>query len=160
MKVEYLFSRNNKIGSKLISWAAKSEKLGLEDLPSHVAVLLNGNLVIESTLFTGVRLIPYEKWLEINTLVAKIPCDNLYRPSTEIFEHLCKFWGNKYDWFGIAYFSWCYIRLMLLGKELPTENKWERPDYYFCTEFIELLSGCECSMKSPAKLLSEWTTSN
>jgi hypothetical protein len=54
MKIDYLFSKNNKIGSRLISWAAKFENTGLEYNPSHIAILLNDTWVIESTFFTGI----------------------------------------------------------------------------------------------------------
>ncbi len=63
MKVDYLFSRNPKSTvSKLIAWAAKYEKLKLDKYPSHIAVLLDETIVVESTLLTGVRMIPYSSW--------------------------------------------------------------------------------------------------
>lgn len=157
MKVEYLFSRNNKIGSRLISWAAKAEKLGLEENPSHIAVLLNNEIVIESTLSTGVRIIPYSKWLEKNRQLARIPCTNLYRPSMDVFAELTSLWGKKYDWKGILFFGLSYLRLMIFKTEMPKENLWQNKDRYFCTEFAAILSGCKCSMDSPAKLMAEWS---
>lgn len=157
MKVEYLFSNNKKCGSRLISWAAKYEELGLEEVPSHVGVLLNGRIVVESTFFTGVRMLPYHKWLEINNEVAKIPCNDLHRPSNEVFKHLTDFWGKGYDWLGILYFAYKYIKLIAFKEPLPRHNRWEKKDKYFCTEFVAILTGCECSMHSPAKLLKDFT---
>lgn len=153
MKVEYLFSNSNKLGSKLIAWSANFEKLGLDDNPSHVAVLLNDNLVIESTFFSGVRIIPYTKWLDINNEVARIPCANLYRPSMDVFKELTSLWGKSYDWLGIIYFAYRYLKLALFKEKLPKVNKFQKPNSYFCTEFVAILSGCDCSMMSPAKLL-------
>lgn len=156
MKVEYLFSKNKKIGSRVISWAAKYEKLELDNNPSHAAVLLNENIVIESTFFTGVRIIPYKRWLEINTEVARIPCNNLHRKSMDVFDELTKLWDEKYDWLGILFFAISYIKLILFKEKLPEKNKWQDKNKYFCTELLARLSGCGCSMHSPAKLLSEW----
>jgi len=157
MKVEYIFSNNKKIGSRLIAWAAKYENLGLEENPSHVAVLLNDTLVIESTFSTGVRIIPYAKWLEKNNEVARIPCDNIYRPSMDIFKELTSLWGKKYDWSGILFFGLSYLKLIIFKKPMPKNNKWQKPDLYFCSEFVEVLSGHKCSMHSPAKLLKDWS---
>jgi hypothetical protein len=41
MKVNFIFSRRNAIGSKLISWASKYENLGLEKILSHGTILIN-----------------------------------------------------------------------------------------------------------------------
>lgn len=156
MKIEYLFSRNKKWGSRLIAWAAKYEKLDLEDNPSHIAVLVNNRLVIESTLGTGVRMIPYKKWKEINEELYKIPCDEAERPSRQITNLIDRIWGKKYDWKGIAYFAYCYLRLIFLNERMPARNKWERKSHYFCTEFVGKLVGKNYSMKSPARICNDW----
>lgn len=153
MNIYYLFSKNKKIGSRIISWAAKYEKLGLEKLPSHAAVLLNEEIVIESTLSSGVRMVPYSRWKEINTQVAKIKCRNFDRPSKEVLEGVVNLWGKKYDWKGILYFGLSYLNLIIRGKQLPSKNKWENKDKYFCTEYQTLLSGIGDAMTSPAKML-------
>lgn len=153
MKVEYLFSRNNKIGSKIISWASSHEKLNLDVYPSHVAVVLDGTWVIESTLFTGVRIVPYSKWIVFNEELYRIPCIQNHRPSVDILEKATKVWHKKYDWLGIMYFAICYLGVIFNGSKLPSENKWQNKNKYFCTEYVGQLSGIEYSMTSPAKLL-------
>lgn len=157
MKVEYLFSNNNKLGSKIIQWASKKEKIPMENLPSHVAVLIDNKLVIESTLSTGVRIIPYFKWKKINNEIAKIPCKKDYKSPKEIFKAFIILWGMKYDWLGILYFAKCLLLMIIFKKELPKRNKWEHKNKYFCTEFVARLTNIDCSMKTPAKLLHEWT---
>ena len=79
MKVDFLFSRRDKIGSKLISWAAKYENLGLRDNPSHAAILINGKFVIEAVMGSGVRIVPYFKWKEINEELYRIPSEDVSR---------------------------------------------------------------------------------
>lgn len=157
MKVEYVFSNNNRAGSKLIKWASSFEKLNLDTTPSHVAILLNDKMIIESTLFTGVRIAPYSKWLEINELVARIPCSNLHRPSSEVVGLLMDRWNRKYDWMGIAFFALSYLRFIVFKTRLPETNKWQNPDKDFCSEYVSILSGEDLSMKSPARILKEWS---
>jgi hypothetical protein len=150
MKVHFLFSRNKKIGSKLISWAASFEKLQLEHLPSHVAVLLDEAWVIESTMNQGVRILPYESWLNINEQLYKF--ESNVNSSKFVLEAAAKLWGRKYDWVGILYFGIKYIELMLWGRKLPIKNKWQKTEAYFCTELIAILEGKDYSMTSPAHL--------
>jgi len=156
MKVEYLFSRNDKLGSRLICWAAKYEELELAQPPSHIGILINDTWVIESTFFTGVRIIPYWKWRQKNLQLHRIPCWQTNRRSKEVLATLLNVWGKGYDWKGITYFAYKYLRLILFGEKLPKQNKWQRPNKYFCTEYAALLTGEDFAMKSPAKICNEW----
>lgn len=156
-KVYYLFSKNKKIGSKLISWGSSLYKEDITELnngiPSHVAVLFGDCLVIESTLATGVRLIPYNKWLEINEELYKLECPHDFNILEEKKKDLLfEMWGKKYDWFGILYFAKCMLKKYLFNTELPETNKWERENYFFCTEFAGRLSEYNYSMTTPAKM--------
>jgi hypothetical protein len=153
----YLFSRNKKCGSKLISWSSKlftSHVKNVDPLkiPSHVAVLIDETYVIESTLTTGVRIIPYNKWKLINEELYKIP------KAGKGECHKCllfEVWGKKYDWFGIGYFMYQITKHLLFKTELPNKNKWERENYFFCTEFAARLEGYNYSMTTPAKMCND-----
>ena len=151
MKVDYLFSKNNKIGSKLISWASSFEQLDMGLLPSHVAVLLNDTWVVESTFTSGVRVVPYDKWLDINEELYKVPCSTTDRSSTQILKTATEIWSKSYDWAGIAYFAVCFVNLIAFKKPLPAENKWENKNRYFCTEYVERLTKMDLRMHTPAK---------
>jgi 23S rRNA pseudouridine2604 synthase len=75
--ISYLFSRNKKIGSRLISWASGLLVKDLRKVPSHMAVLvemdsLPEGLVIESVFDAGVRIVPYKSWLRLNELCYKV----------------------------------------------------------------------------------------
>jgi hypothetical protein len=39
---------------------------------------------------------------------------------------------------------------------LSSINLWENKNKYFCTEYVALLTNENFSMKSPAKICSEW----
>jgi hypothetical protein len=133
--VTLLFSSNKKIGSKLIStgtWLLEKDCRYFgkpSEVPSHVAVRYK-DMVIESTLFTGVRIITYAEWLKINNPLhaIDIQCDE-----SLVENNLIKMYGKKYDWLGIFYFT---VRLLTPGA--PKENKWQDSDKYFCTEFASL----------------------
>lgn len=153
MKVEYLFSRNKKIGSRLIAWAASYEKLPIKEIPSHCAILLDETWVIESTLFTGVRVAPYEKWKIINEELYRIPCVTASRDSKETLSLATSVWNKGYDWPGVLYFLFCYVQLILFKRSIPKENKWQKKRLYFCTEYMAKLTGLNFSMASPAKAL-------
>lgn len=156
MKVEYLFSRNKKWGSRAIAWAASHENTGLEQIPSHAAVLIDETWVFESTFSSGVRVVPYSEWLKINEELYKVPCSIKVRSSKDTLEKAAKLWGSKYDWLGILFFTWRYLGLILLKKPLPSKNRWESPDRHFCTEFMAKLTEEDYSMKSPARICANW----
>lgn len=155
MKIQYLFSRNKKIGSKLIAWASKYENLDLEHIPSHGAILINEKMVVESVFGSGVRIVPYHKWKEINEELYKIDCEQGPRSSTDIVTQMMGLWGKPYDWNGIAYFAYRFIRLIMFKETMPKKNKWERASHLFCIELIGKVSGLYYSMTSPSKMCAK-----
>lgn len=159
-KLYYLFSRNQKIGSKIISWASGTLVKDLEKVPSHMAILIEVNgipdLVFESTLSSGVRIVPYKNWLEINEECYKIPCIK-QRKVDEIFNLVHEYWGKKYDWLGILYFIPCFIAHFLFKVPFPKENAWQQENRYFCNELGGEIAGYEkYSMVTPAKMCSDF----
>lgn len=161
MTYHYLFSKNKKIGSRFIAWGSSFFKEDIDQLtngiPSHVAVLINECLVIESTLSTGVRIIPYNKWKEINEELYKIKCIQEYNNLEEKKKELLfEMWGKKYDYIGILYFAKAVLKYLLFNVPLPKQNKWEREDYFFCTEFAARLANYNYSMTTPAKMCNEF----
>lgn len=156
MKVDYLFSRRpHSISSSLISWASSKEGFKLEAYPSHMAVLLDNTMVVESTFTTGVRIIPYSHWIKKNEELYRIPCKEI-RNSQDTLNAAFRLWGKKYDWMGIMYFAWRFLGLMLLKKPLSAKNHWQSDNKYFCSEYAGSLTGQDFSMKSPAKICHEW----
>ena len=156
MKIQYVFSRNKKCGSKLIAWGSSLFTTHVTNLkngiPSHVAVLLDERLVVESVLTSGVRIVPYKKWASFN--------EELYRVDRtkkgECMNCLLnEMWGKKYDWFGITYFAYSILKHLIFQSELPKVNKWERENYFFCTEFAARLDGYNYSMTTPAKMCND-----
>jgi hypothetical protein len=153
MKVEYLFSKNKHIGSRVISNMSSFITKGLDKYPSHVAVLLDDTFVIESTMLTGVRLIPYEQWKKINKELYKIPCERGDCPIFVIQELLFEMWGKKYDKLGLIWFGWQVFKYVAFKKSLPCKNEWEQEDKFFCTEFAGRLAGKNYSMTTPSEML-------
>jgi hypothetical protein len=161
MKLYYLFSRNEKIGSKLISWASGLLVKDLEKVPSHVAILLefegiSEQFVIESVLESGVRIIPLSVWLQRNELCYKIFCGK-ERTLDDIFKIVNSIWGKKYDWLGISFFALCFIKHLLFKTPFPKENAWQQEDHFFCSEAAGKISGYEkTGMATPAKMCSDF----
>lgn len=154
--VHYLFSRNKKIGSKLISWGTKHLQPEISDTPSHIAILINNRWVHESTLDSGVRVISYTKWLEINEEIDKIQCPIGPRDYSEIKTIFKEIKGNKYDYLGVTYLGISLGANKFLGTSIPETNKWESKDKYFCCEAVEKLTGLNStSMKAPVQLMVE-----
>jgi hypothetical protein len=160
MQLYYLFSRNQKVGSRVISWASGLLVKDLEKVPSHMAVLIEQDgyesLVFESTLDANVRILPYKNWLQINEECYKIECIKK-RTNSEVFTHVHNLWGKKYDWGGIAFFAICFIKHILFKIPFPKENAWQTDDKYFCNELGGVIVGYgKYSMVTPAKMCSDF----
>jgi len=155
VKIQYLFSRRPLAGSKLISWGTNHQypDLSFEEVPSHVAVLINGKWVIESTLATGVRVIGYNKWKEINIEVAKIDCVRKDWSFSVIKGMFKEIKGRKYDWGGIIYLAFRLAKQKYLGKPLPSVNKFNDPNKYFCTEVLSKMTGLTYEMSTPVDVM-------
>ena len=151
MIIHYLYSKNSKIGSKIISWGSSFDT-SLKEIPSHVAVLINNKLVVESTFSSGVRIIPYKNWKDINQELYKIPCVQPIRNSGEIVAEIARMWGRPYDWKGIIYFAYAMLKLILFKTPLSKKNTWQRPGHYFCTELVGRIANVEFEMLTPAKM--------
>jgi hypothetical protein len=152
VQLHFLFSRNHKLGSKLISWGTHSLNPRQEPTPSHIALLVNKRWVFESTLSDGVRIVSYKKWLEINEEVKCIPC---YKQFTYVdikceFKKLKK---KRYDYFGVIYFGYRLVLLKALFIPLPKQNLFNASNKYFCSEAIGKLLGEDYSMKAPTQLI-------
>lgn len=151
--VHYLFSKNNKIGSYGIRILTKSlSNIQLTQVPSHVAILVNGRWVHESTFNSGVRVVSYDKWLEINTEVFKKKTKRKldYKEIKESFRAIK---DKKYDWLGVIYFAVHILANILIGKKIPSENKWESKDRYFCSEVIGSMLKISFSMVAPIQIM-------
>lgn len=148
--LHYIFSRKEKWGSKLISWAS-NKITPIENCPSHVALLVNNKWVFESTLDKNVRVISYKKWKKINIETHKLKCSQ-ERTFQELKNVLKPLKGKKYDWLGIIYFSYRILLNFLFQVKIPKHNKLEQKNAYFCCEAVGELTKTDYSMTTPAQL--------
>lgn len=165
MNVSYLFSRNKKIGSRAIAWASGLLIKDLEKTPSHMAILIEfdnllESIVLESTLDSGVRIVPYTNWLKINELCYKIP-SNKKHDLNDILQTVVDYWGKKYDWGGIAYFAFRFLLHFFFKTPFPKENAWQCNSKFFCNELCgEIAEYQGYSMATPAKMCSDFLKQN
>jgi len=149
--IKLLFSRNKKIGSRLISRFTRFLS-PFKETPSHTAILVNNKWVIESTLESGFRVIGYRKWLQLNEIV--------YSSTTNLSwdfvkKRTKKLKGKKYDYFGVIYLGWRVLLLKYLNISKPKKNLFDHKDKYFCTEVVGNLMDINCQMITPIELLNK-----
>ena len=152
VSVSILFSKNKKIGSRLIRFFTNHfSELKQEEVPSHVALLINNRWVHESTLETGVRIISYPKWMELNEEVFKIDYAKL---DYSILKDLYRETDNKkYDWMGVIYLGFfCGLTKLFRFIKKPKKNLMASKNRYFCTEVIGKLIKDDMDMTSPVEL--------
>lgn len=147
--IKFIFSKNNKIGSKLISWGSSFLPLKIQKIPSHVAILINDQIVLESVLGPGCRMVPYDSWKEINQELYKVNGDSVSLDLITKFYH--DNWGVGYDYKGILYFSYALLFHKFFKTPVPKINKWNDPEKMFCTEIAGKLKNIDTQMMTPAK---------
>lgn len=159
MSVSYLFSKSktNKIGSRAISYFTNFLVPDLNPC-SHVAIKVN-DLVFESTLTSGVRIVLYDNWIKTNTVVYTVNCVDKIDHYVVLKKAMDITYDKKYDWMGILYFAKCIISKLLFDIDIPKVNKWQSEQRYFCVELIESITGKKYSMITPIQLVSEWKDS-
>jgi hypothetical protein len=148
--VHALFSYNKLIGSKLIYKGTKHLAPMLNVKTSHTAVLVNERWVHESTGHSGVRVISYDLWKQINIEVGRVKLEN--REYQEIADEYRKIKDKEYDYPGVIYLGLCIIPTFF-GLKLPKKNKWESPNKYFCCEVLGKLTGKYYGMSAPIQIL-------
>ena len=152
-KVKYVASKrsDDKIGSRMIAWGTKQLEPDLKPC-SHLAIVVRDTLVVESTLTSGVRIIPYSKWLEYNEEVYAF--EKPYEGSLSAYlpSILDRLWGRSYDYCGVMYFAWRIALNKLFRIKVPKENKWESSYKRFCVEVF----GEKLSMTSPIQMVRKW----
>jgi hypothetical protein len=154
VSVHAIFSHNHMIGSKIIANGTAHLAPRMNVKASHTAVLVNERWVHESTGHSGVRVISYDLWKQINIEVGRIKlADREYQELADLYR---KIKDKKYDYPGIAYFSLAIIPTFI-GIKLPEKNKWESPNKYFCCEVLGYLTGHYYGMSSPIQILDKLT---
>lgn len=146
--IDALFSKKDKIGSHIISRGTKH----LADVPecSHVAMLVNGRWVHESTMKTGVTIVSYDLWKKINIEVERV---FLFETDYQLIANCYRrIKGKKYDWLGITFFALAIIPTFF-GLKLPKKNLFEDKNKYFCSEVFGYLTGMYYSMMAPCQIL-------
>lgn len=147
--VDVISSKNKKIGSHIIARGTK-HLAPFEKTCSHVALLINGRWVHESTGKTGVRVLSLNKWLEHNTLIDKVRIGiEDYTRIKNIFNCIK---NRKYDFMGLLYFSLAIIPTFI-GFKLPKKNRFESKNKYFCCEAVGYMTGQYYGMSAPVQVI-------
>jgi len=152
VSVHAIFSHNHLIGSKLIANGTKHLAQSLNVKASHTAVLINERWVHESTGHSGVRVISYDLWKQINTEVGRVQLES--REYQEIADEFRKIKDKNYDYPGVIYLGLCIVPTFF-GLKLPEKNKWESPNRFFCCEVLGKLTGQYYGMSSPIQILDK-----
>ena len=109
-----LISCNNKPGSWLI-------RIGTMSRWSHAAVYLEDGTVVDTTLATGVRAIPFLEWLDHYPVWTSINVPLPDESAAELFA-LSQV-GKPYDWTALA--------------GMVMQRNWQEDDSWFCSELVE-----------------------
>lgn len=152
VSIHALFSHNNLIGSKIISKGSRHLDRRIKTAPSHTALLVNNRWVHESTGHSGVRVISYDVWKQINTEIDRIQLKS--REYQEIANLYRAIQDKKYDYPGVIFLGMCVAGTFIHIK-LPEKNLCESENKYFCCEVLGKLTGHYYGMSAPVQILGK-----
>jgi hypothetical protein len=151
VRVEAIFSKNKLLGSKFICKATKHLAKKTAEC-SHVALLINGRWVHESTMKQGLRVISIVEWSKTNTIVDKITIGLV--PYYEVANLYRELKNKKYDWFGVLYLA-LSILTNLIGDKMTADNRWQSEKRYFCCEVLGKFMEKYYGMMTPIQILAD-----
>jgi hypothetical protein len=155
--IKYIFTKNNLIGSRLISGLSRYEFQKGESISSHFGILFFDRVVLHSNFANGVHFEPYYTFKKKNDVLSafkRCNCELSLIESTLLFDQLVrKTYGASYDFGAICFFIWRVLLKKIFGKPIPDKNKWESKSKWFCNEIFEIVLGRDLSMKTPNDLM-------
>ena len=133
----FLFSKSNKLGSRLIKW-------GLDEPVSHFAMVFDerpgGYGILFHSHFQGVGIQWFNDWQKDNEIVyayAVKPAPTVLQEEQVYQVFVRNFYGKPYDFQSMAYWAWRLFLYKYYGKQVPVENAWGSPTKYLCYEIAE-----------------------
>lgn len=124
-----LFTKNNKIGSRLIRW-------GTEGDCSHFSVEFDGCVIMQSNFEFGVNITSSNEFFKHNEIVHELKFDLSLEQEDEVWQALCKTIAGKveYDYAAMAYWALMVFKHRIFGSEYPKTNKWNDAKKFMCVE--------------------------
>lgn len=162
MSVWAVFSNNNLIGSKTISYGSIEDvfpnKATLEDVPSHFLYVFKEAFVLESRMTEGVRADEWEHFKTKNKIIA------VFDVTKKIEEKHVKWYyfyktlyrtvlNKDYDKKAILFLAKVQFFWKFFGKTKPKENKCNDPNKYFCLEIAKDISDQNLAISTPLELM-------
>ena len=120
------FTKSSKIGSKLIRW-------GLSERVSHFEIELDDRIVFHSH-FTGTGIAWLAERRDVRESVLEIQFNMTPECEEVVYEELIKLREMSYDYGAFCYFTWRVLLWKILGRQMPTSNRWASDKAYLCTE--------------------------
>ena len=156
MPIQFVYTNNDLIGSKIISYATKLEGQDRIEVPSHFSIVVYEWLVIESTLTTGVRFDHITKFKERNRIL------KVFSPESDAKEYFkrakemtYKIYKKRYDFLGAIYLGIFQLLNTHFGIKMPKKNRFDSGKRFFCNELYSFITGEEMSMTHPNDLMIE-----
>lgn len=154
--IKFLFSQNNKIGSKLISAVTREPGQRLEEVPSHFSILLWEWVVIESTMLWGVKPKLYTEFIENNKILSSFSPKSDGKQAAQIAKDIASLNHNaRYDVAAALYLGVYELLNLYFDVAIPEKNKFDNSNEFFCNELFREFYGGEVSMKHPNALMRE-----
>ena len=132
--MKIIFTKSAMPLSVLIRWLFPTPNYA--DAPSHVAVVFDDELIIQSNLY-GVIMGWFPTFLKSETILLQLDYDLTLIEQEAIYRSLLNNYdGDYYDFGALFYFFFAGLLHKFFGTKMPTKNLWKTSKTFLCTELI------------------------
>ena len=128
---------------RAISYFSKYEHQKVKEVPSHMAIVFGQRFMLEAVGSSGVRLNFISTFLKHNEVLEVFDYEKGKRLQLQdkklIVEAADKYHGSKYDYLGVFWFLWHVIKRRWFKIPLPSKNKLNGHNKFFCNELLEFV---------------------
>jgi len=154
--IQFIYSNNKKIGSRIISFACRDHGQLASETPSHFSILIYEWIIIESTMARGVAPKLFSTFMDTNKIIAifepKTDSKGVVALAKRVADNIRK---ARYDFLAALYVGWRSLLRYYCDKKIPATNKFDNAKEFFCNEIYRDIYGGDVSMKHPNWLLND-----
>ena len=138
-KVMFTTSKSS-IFSRLIRWSSKRKHETYPDkmIPSHMIYVFHDNIIVDSSIFNGVRCKNFHKFLKSNIIIHEVEYE-IEDVNTLLTKILTNERDTMYDLWSAVYNGVRRVFGRIFNIKLSKSNKWDKENRDYCVELMRYI---------------------
>jgi hypothetical protein len=160
-KYKIMFTTSNALFSRVTRWSSKRKNETYPDkmIPSHMIYVFHDNIIVDSTIFKGVRCENFHKFAKSNIIIHEVEYE-VEDVNTLLTEILTNERDTLYDLWSAVYNGVKRVFGRMFNIKLSKDNKWDKKHRDYCVElmrYVDEYKGRDLQNLLPFDLMIEKT---